>query len=404
MTGLRQAPVIDQDVTSWEFGQDPYPAMREWAELGPVVYNQRHDEYLVTGYRNCARTLASPQQFSSEDLAEFFTRMFGGITMEAVDDERHHAIRAIWAQFFQREQLRSQEGLVRSVVDPAVHSFVERVRSGEVVDAAPGMTRAIPTLVIARMLGVEESMHEQFSDWSDAIGDIQHAGYDDSDEGRRRVQAGLAATAALNSYVEEVLARRRAEGPGDDLVSMMVFHENAALMSEQEKVASITQLVFAGNETTAKLMVKILVALAQHPDQLRALAADRSLVPQAVEEVHRWETLVQTMPRRAASDDAAVAGVRVPRGAHVRVVLAAANRDPDRWRHPERLDVLREPRQHLGFGFGMHACLGLNLARLEIHTWLNRVLDELPEFHLGAEVSYGHGLSMRVPTSAPIAV
>ncbi|WP_405182595.1 cytochrome P450 [Nocardia sp. NBC_01377] len=397
-------PTVNQDLTDWDFCQDPYPEMARWRRLGPVVYNEFADHYMVTGYRNCSRVLAAVEKFGSQDLEALFVRAFGGVTMEALDSQRHHDIRGIWSRFFQRDSLVSQQELVTDIVTSQVDQFVERLRSGESIDAIPNMTRAIPTLVIARMLGIDESMHQQFSEWSDAMGGSQEGAYDSTPEGRAILRKGADATAALNAYIKEVIGRRRAVGPGADLVSMMVFHDYAKEMAEQEIIASNTQLVFAGNETTAKLMATTLVALAQHPDQRRALAADRTLIPRAIEEIHRWQTLVQVLPRRARSDASEVDGVLVPRGAEVKVLIGAGNRDPERWERPDELDIHREPRQHLGFGFGMHSCLGLNLARLEVQIWLNQVLDKMPEFELADEIVYGRGLGLRGPKAVPLVV
>ncbi len=404
MTQTQNAcPTVDQDLTEWDFSQNPYPVIEEWRKLGPVVYNERHGDYLVTGYRSCARALTKVDRFSSEDLQDMFVRIFGGVTMEAIDSPRHHAMRGVWAGFFERQTLESQRGLVTEVVTSQVDAFVERIRAGETLDAIPNMTRAIPTLVIARMLGIDESAHEQFSAWSDAMGSTQLGTYDTSAVGREAIERGMAGTAALNNYMGEIIKRRRAEGRGEDLVSTMVYDDFANEMSEQEIIASNTQLVFAGNETTASLMATILVALAQHPDQRRALADDRSLIPQAIEEIHRWETLVQALPRRANSDQSEISGVRIPRGASVQLLCGAGNRDPERWENPDRLDIFREPRQHLGFGFGMHVCLGLNLSRLELQVWLDQILDKLPDYELAGTIEYPRGLGLRGPRAVPLA-
>ena len=396
-------PTITQDMTSWEFNQDPYPTMEEWRALGPVVYNNWNGEYYITGYRDCARALTKVDMFSSQDLVELFTAIFGGVTMEAIDSPRHHQMRAVWAEFFQRDSLLDTRQLITDVVTSQVQPLAARLRDGETIDAIANMTRAIPTLVIAQMLGIDESMHEQFSAWSDAMGTTNEGSSDPSPRGQQLVANGMAATAALNGYMAEIIARRRCGSrDGDDLVSMMVNHDFANEMDEQEIIASNTQLVFAGNETTAKLMATTLVALAQHPDQRRALVADRSLIPQAFEEIHRWQTLVQLLPRRASSDHSNVQGVHIQRGSQVQILPGAANRDPQRWDNADTLDVLRPPRQHLGFGFGMHVCLGLNLARLEVEIWLNQILDEIPDYQLADVIDYGRGFGLRGPIGVPI--
>jgi cytochrome P450 len=398
-------PSVDQELTDRLFVQDPYPVLESWRALGPVVYNARTRRYMTTGFRDCTRVLSKLDMFDSQPGVAMFTRLFGGLTMEAIDTPRHSEMRRVWAADFRRDSLEARRELVAEVAADRVGVFAERLRSGEVVDAVPAMTRGIPTLVIAHLLGIRPEEHEQFSVWSDAIGASSSAAVPDpTDEQQAALRAGGEATAALNRYMAGTVAERRGRAPGDDLVSRMVFSAFAASMDESEIVASTTQLVFAGNETTAKLMAATLVALAQHPDQRRVLAADRSLVPRAVEEVHRWSTVVQTVPRWANSDAAEVGGVRIPRGAEIVPVTGAANRDPERWERPAEFDITRPPRQQLGFGFGIHNCLGLHLARLEIAVWLDRLLDELPDFELAGAVDYGRSFALRGPAAVPLAI
>jgi cytochrome P450 len=399
-------PSVDVDLTDWGFNQDPHPVMEEWRRLGPVVYNARHSCYMVTSYRNCARVLGNLEQFSMQPYIEQFKRVFGGITMEVIDTPRHHDVRGIWARDFQRDDLQHQQRrMVEEVVVSLVDPFVERVRSGEAVDAVPGLSRSIPTLVIAHLLGVGADMIQQFSDWSDAMGAGNQGLLDSSARGRKLMQDGKDATKALNSYVAEEVIRRRGRPPQDDLISRMVFSPFArADMDEQEIVASISQLVFAGNETTAKLMASALVAFARWPGQWEMLRADRSLLPQALEEVHRWATPTQSVHRFACSDKSEIEGVRIPSPVEVMPLLGAANRDPARWERPHEFDIRRPPRQHLGFGFGMHVCLGLNLARLEVQVLLEQLLDKLPAYRLGAPVDYGRVFPLRGPLSVSVVV
>jgi cytochrome P450 len=175
-------------------------------------------------------------------------------------------------------------------------------------------------------------------------------------------------------------------------------------MTRSEIVANSSQIVFAGAGTTTTLMSSCIVLLAMHPDQRRAVGADRSLVPRAIEEVLRYRGVTQlTAPRIVVDGDAEVDGVRVPEGAQIIAMVGAANRDPDRWERPNDLDVLREPKQHLGFGFGMHSCLGMNLARLEIEVYLNRMLDLLPEWQVTNEIDLSNpfGTIPEIMVAAP---
>jgi cytochrome P450 len=397
------APAVNLSFREPGFNQDPFPVLEEIRKAGPVVYNELRGTWLLTSYPDVARVLGDARQYAQGET-EAFTDFFGGPTMETIDEpQRHDAIRGIWAADFQRGNLESRRSLVERVVRERLDPFADRVRAGETVDAVAEMTRSIPTLVIAGMLGIETAMFRQFSAWSDAMGAIAEGALDTSDRGMETIMAGRQATADLNEYIAAQVEERRRQ-PADDLIGKMVSSEYArTAMAEKEIIASNTQLVFAGNETTAKLMAHTLVTLAQHPDQRRLLAGDRTLVPQAVEEVHRYQTITQFIDRDVKESDVEIRGVAIPRGSVVTPMQGAANRDPGRWDHPGEFDLTRPPRQHLGFGFGMHSCIGLNLARLETQIWLDRLLDQLPEYELAEEVDYGSNFQLRGPLAVQIA-
>lgn len=391
-------PAVVTDLQSERFNQDPYPVLAELRGAGPVVFHESLDRYLVLSFRGCAEALGNVARFDSAALAGFFEDHFGGLTMEALDDQRHDRMRGVWAKEFQRDGMDRRRSLVEDVVRIFTIPFVEQVRSGDVVDALATMTRGIPTLVMTRMLGLEDEHWPQFAAWSEAMGRMSEGLRDPSPRGDHLVEASHSATAALNAQLRDVVAeRRRRPGTGSDLISRMLRDEFGKTMSEQEMVASATQLVFAGTETTSKLMGTIMVALAEHPAQRALVQSERSLVARAVEEAHRWRSLTQVIPRQACADDSSIQGVPIPRGAAVDLLTGAANRDPDRWAEPDRFDVRRPYRGHLGFGFGMHVCLGLSLTRLEAQIWLDLVLDLLPEFGVAGPLDYGQNFNIRGP-------
>jgi cytochrome P450 len=376
--------------------------LEEVRSAGPIVHNELLDRWMVTAYPFVSRVLGDSGHYA-QGASEAFVDFFGGTTMETIDEpERHNAMRGIWAADFQRGTLEGQRELVERVVADQLDPFVERVRSGETVEAVADLTRSIPTLVIANMLGIDTSMFAQFSAWSDAMGATTEGALDPTPRGMETVMAGRQATAGLNAYIAEQVKDRRRH-PSDDLIGKMVGAPFAQTgMSEVEIIASNTQLVFAGNETTAKLMAHTLVSLAAHPDQRRLLAKDRSLVLQTIEEVHRWQTITQFIDRNVR-EEVELAGIRLPPGAVVTPLQGAANRDPERWDNASAFDITRPPRQHLGFGFGLHSCIGLNLARLEVQVWLDRLLDLLPEFEVAQEVDYGPNFQLRGPFAVHIA-
>jgi cytochrome P450 len=143
--------------------------------------------------------------------------------------------------------------------------------------------------------------------------------------------------------------------------------------------------------------------LAQHPEQREEIRRDRSLVLPAIEEAHRWTSVLVYNLRFVKEDGTEVAGVRLPRGATVMALQAAANRDPERWDHPDTFDIHRPAQAHLGFGAGLHSCLGLNLARLETEVLINKLLDEIPEW-TADELVWGSNPMVRGASRIPMSL
>ena len=165
-------------------------------------------------------------------------------------------------------------------------------------------------------------------------------------------------------------------------------------------IASNTQLVFAGNESTAKRFSTTMLALSEHPDQLELLRNDRSLMAGALEETHRWRSVVH-LGWRYVHGPQQVAGTDFGDGDVVVCLQGGANRDPKRWDDPDRLDITRPYKPHLGYGYGMHMCIGIHLARIEAEIWLNELLDQLPQWNVD-HVEWGTDWVLRGPTRLDI--
>jgi cytochrome P450 len=402
----QDVPIVEMDPQDPAFNHDPYPTLEKWRELGPVVFNKSNGRYLVLSYKGCQKVMTKLSEFDSQhpDKQFHLINTHGGVTMEAVDDRRtHHQMRSIWQSEFERSTIEQYRELIERVVTAQVDPVVARLRAGETIDAIPNMTRDIPAMVISEMLGIDVEMGHTFGEWSDAVAEAVLGERDDSPLGRELLARGAEGRDKLQAYVRGVVDERRGCPVQHDLISKMVHDDYAKEhMSEQQVVASCAQLVLAGNETTSRLMGTCIAVLGEHPDQRKLLAEDRSLIPQAIEEIHRWKTIVQAMPRHANSDESTVEGVKIPKGTEVWAMFGAANRDPERWDHAGELDILREPQQNLAFAFGIHICLGLNLARLESEVLINQILDKMPDFELAAPIA--HGLGYPFPTWSPIGV
>lgn len=387
-------PTSAIDFSDPVLAEAPFPSiLSSLRDLGPVVYHERLMQYMVTTHQDCKRVLGNARNFFTPKIQNH--ALFGGETIFSMDLDRHDRIRGIWAPRFARPSIGTLRPMISGIVAANVKPFTERVRAGESMEALSGMIRAIPTLVIARLIGVPENDIGQFSSWSDEMVLILQGVINAGSDGAEMVSRGSEATAELNGYIHQVISDS-AGRPDADLIGHILASPVRNEMTEWEVVAAITQLVFAGNETTAKLMANTLYALAQHPDQRRVLAGNRSQIPQAIEEIHRWLTVTQ-VNWRIARNAADIGGHPLNDGATVLVMQGLANRDPARWETPDELDISRELKSHLGFGFGMHSCLGMNLARLETEIWLDQMLDYLPDWEV-SEVAWDN-MANRGPSS-----
>jgi hypothetical protein len=233
-------------------------------------------------------------------------------------------------------------------------------------------------VIVAEMLGVPEERHEDFRRWSHAIISNLAFGHE-SPEARRVMDQAIA---ELNDYLNEEIEKHR-RGQPDDLLTVMV---NMPDWSEAEIRSSALNLLVAGYDTTAKLMGECLVALERHPDQRRLVAENPALVPNAIEEVLRCYGTAHRIVRLAVHDTT-LGGAKLQARDILYLLLTAGNRDPSRWPDPERFDVRRKfkphlGQPHLGFGIGPHICIGAPLARLETRAALETLLRLAPEYRL----------------------
>jgi cytochrome P450 len=270
-----------------------------------------------------------------------------------------------------------------------------------VVDVFPSFLEVVPAHVIGMIVGAPQEDYALFEEWNRGISALNATrGSDDSEDAQRARRGGAEANAALRRYFAEQIEERRRSGSTEDLTGVMA-HSPLGLDEEQRR-AHLVQLLWAGSDTTAKHLAHTLITLGRHPDQRRAIAADRSLIPQALEESLRYEAVAGPMPR-VAREDTEIGGVVIPAGELIFGYITSANRDPARWEEPDKFDIHRPNKSHLGFGTGIHSCIGVQLARLEGRIWLNKVLDRMPDWEIASdEIDYGINILSRGPSSVPI--
>jgi cytochrome P450 len=389
-----------QDTVSGRI-RDPYPRMHELRRQAPVHVGpvdlgdgampadpERPPGVTVFGFDESVQVLRDGETYSSS-VYEGITELVMGRTILQMDEPEHRVTRALVAQSFRSKMLeRWEEELVAVVVNELVDQFIDRGRTDLVRDVMFNY----PVQVIAHILGLPREDYPRFQRWAIEITSAA-ANWD----------RGIAASNALRDYFAEVMEERRAR-PGGDLISDLVAVEVDGTKLTDEEIYSFLRLILpAGVETTYRATGNLLFALLRDRRQLDALYADRSLFAQAFEESLRWEPPVTVILRRAMRDTT-LGGAPVAKGADVALLLGAANRDERKYHEPDCFDLFREGRQHLGFGFGVHVCLGMHLARMEARVAVNTLFDRLGPFRidLDAEEPHIEGLAFRSPLSLPV--
>ena len=254
------------------------------------------------------------------------------------------------------------------------------------------MTRRYPARVICAIVGVPLEDSDRFQAWAELI-----------NGGPMHPEEGMAASRAMQEYLAPLVAARRAE-PRDDLLSDLVHAEvDGARLSEERLYGFLKLLLPAGAETTYRLMGNALTALLVQPGLMERVVADRALVPALIEETLRWETSV-TLVSRVATADTEIGGCPVASGSSVAVVVGSANHDEAIYPDPEHFDLDRPAQNHVAFGTGPHQCLGMHLARMEMRTGLDAILDGLPNLRLDPDAAPPviEGLAFRGPTALPV--
>jgi cytochrome P450 len=337
--------------------------------------------WAVTRFADVVEVLRRVDDFSSEpaddDREKLFENAFGGANIIGSDNPRHDRLRSIMQKRFTPRRLGHLQGRVEELSRELLASLAS---DGE-FDLVPTYTVPLPVVVIAELLGVEANRVDDFKRWSNALVAIVN-----SAEGEER-QSALAEVGELAKYLSAAAERRR-QDPAEDLIGALVAAEKEpGRISAGEVLSYCILLLAAGNETTTNLIGGMISALIDNPDQLALLRDDPSLIPDAVEDGLRYCSPVQGLFRRVLQDTQ-LNGVTIPAGSRVWVCYASANRDPERFQDPDRFDIKRDCRGHVAFGWGLHFCLGSNLARREARVAISALLPLLCESNFSQTVEW----------------
>jgi cytochrome P450 len=378
--------------------RDPYPEFAQLREHSPVarqesVFEGAAPSYVVYRHDDVTRVLRDHETFSSTVIAEGMGEVWGRKIIVGMDPPEHQRHRALVSVAFRQGTLaRWEESLVGRVVEQLIDEFSARGRANLVSE----YTFAFPAKVIAGVLGLPEDDYERFQRW--AIGIINVS---------RDWERGVQCARELRDYLARIVDERRAD-PRDDLVTDLVTAElDGESLDDEEIFSFLRMLLPAGIETTYRSSGNLLYLLLTHPEQLNAVRADRSLIPQAIEEALRYESPIG-LTLRVTTRGTSISGVDIPEGSVVASMLFSANRDPESYDNPEDFDIFREPTQHISFGTGPHLCLGMHLARMETRVAVNALFDRLPNLRLDQVEAqrvdaHIHGDTLfRSPTALPV--
>jgi cytochrome P450 len=359
-----------------EFHADPYPFYRRLREEDPV-HRSPLGFWVLTRYDDCVTVLRDPR-FGREEFQQMLSAVYGGEESDRLprsmlfrDPPDHTRLRALVSKAFTPRVVEQMREHIQGIVD----RLLDRALGRGGMDVIEDLAYPLPVTVICEMLGVPVGDHASIRGWSADIARSLDAIGLPSDQAI--VDRGRAARRALGDYFRALVPGRRARPQADLLSGLLAAEEQGDRLSEPEVISMCLLLFIAGHETTVNLIGNGLLALLRHPEQLAKVQADPGLVPNAVEELLRYDSPVQRTARMTTCD-LDLAGHRLERGTMVVAALGAANRDPAQFPDPDRLDVTRRDVRHISFGYGIHFCLGAPLARLEGQLALGTLLRRAP--------------------------
>jgi pimeloyl-[acyl-carrier protein] synthase len=399
--GLSLYRLLDPEVLA-----DPYPLYHRLRAEDPVHWDPYLHAWVVTRYADVVTVF---QRFSAdrtptpEGLAALGLETLAPIArvmvrqMLFLDPPAHGRLRGLASKAFTPRRVEALRSHVQAITDGLLDS-ARAVGAGR-MDLIADLAYPLPAIVTAEMLGVPASDRDQLKAWSEdfaeVLGNFQH--------NPDRAPRVLRSVAEMGAYFRDAVRDHRVR-PRDDLISaFLAAEQDGDRLSEEEIVANLIVVMVGGQETTTNLIGNGLLTLLRHPDELEKLRADLSLIPSAVEELLRYESPSQHTAR-LAPDDVELGGKHIRKRQAVIAVMGAANRDPERFPDPDRLDLARTDNRHVAFAWAAHFCFGAPLARLEGQIAFDTVLRRLPDLRLEpSPLVWRENLGLRGLTALPVA-
>ena len=393
-----------------EHRNDPYVLYRRMREHAAFVHTDL-EIHLAFGHAECWAALRNPALSSDERHSELMRR--GAETDDRIaglmdqrpllvfmDPPDHTRLRNLVAQGFTPRRVASIRDHIQAVTDELIDEIDAAAGDGP-VDLVERLAYPLPVRVICGLLGVPASDHELFGAWSAALTKGVDPGVLRSEEDNRAMEV---ATVELNAYTADLLARLR-RAPADNLLSDLAARSGVGVddhLTDDELIDLVTLLLIAGHETTVNLIGNGVVALLDHPDEMQAWRDDPALGERAVDELLRFDSPLQ-MVQRTATEDVEIASSIIPAGHQIIVMLGAANRDPEVFPEPDRLDLRRaNANRHVAFGGGIHHCLGAALARTEGEVAITSLLRRFATVEAAGEAPIRSTFNLRGREHLPL--
>lgn len=370
-------PTLYYDPYDYEIDADPHPIWKRMRDEQPVYYNERYDFYALSRYEDVRNASLDWQTFSSAkgsvlEIIRNPEALELSRNMLFMDPPEHDHHRALIGRRFTPKQVARMEPDVRAICAGYLDPFVGS--SG--FDYVQDFGALVPMMVICTFMGVPKEDQNSIRRLADAI---LHR-----EEGQHEVPVEF--HHIMNRYFDGALAIREFE-PRDDFISELITARitmedgSTRSLDHGERLRMLALVTGGGNETVARALSWAGALLAEHPDQRQMLVDDPSLIPQAVEEILRYEA-PSPVQARVTTRDVTLHGVTIPEGSVVLLLTNAANRDEREFPDPDRFDITRLPGQHLAFGIGTHFCVGASLARLEMRVALEETLKRFPAWEV----------------------
>jgi cytochrome P450 len=390
-----------------QFVRDPHPVYQQMREAGRILRCTFGPAsfWIVHHYEDVRQLLTLHDVFSIgagvamiPADAERGPGLLRGRTMLTTDPPDHERLRRVVQTAFTPRSIAALESRVREIAEELLRPLAK----GEPFDVVADFAAPLPTIVMAELMGIPEEDGTRFRMMSETVTGTDVRQQSDVAQDARQ-QEIRRVDAELRRYLVDQIERKRTQ-PTDDLIGRMVEANRDQVMTDAEVVDSCVLLLFAGNETTMRLIANMTLALGRHPDQRDLLVYNRELIPNAVEETLRYDGPVQLQIRgsKRATD---LAGTDIPSDQIVLAMLGAANRDPEQFTDPDTFDVTRKDNVHIAFGHGIHYCLGAPLARRETRIAFEALLEAAPDFQLltaDDELRYESDGALRSPRTLVI--